>query len=487
MRIPLISRWLAGREYNKVLEKLPKDVVTFVRASLPRYTDLSRGMFTPTNYIRLVQEYSGWAYVCARKNAEAVASVPFRLYRGTPHSGVVKGRVTTRVVPKAIKDRLFSTAALMPYTNKAVDIEEVLDHPWLTLLSEVNPFLNGFDLKSLTLLFKQVTGNSYWYVPKSLQGTPTQIWIMPAQYVQVIADPVKFIAGYEYGVADPKEFFPPEDVVHFKYPSPTSMYYGMGPLEAMFVPVTLNQDFDEFNRAMLDNGAAIPFYLTSDLPIGQTALEKQSKQLQRLHKGFTKAGKIAVLQQGVKALPMAWNPKDINYAIGLKTSKEKIAAGFGVPLSLLGVEDVNKANADAGYRAYMRDTIMPELVSMADMINQNIMPLYDEKLFVAPDNCVPEDKEFNLKLQESRISTGVWSRNEVRETDGKEPDPDGDVLLVPNNLTPIDQVINPPDPPPMPNPFEMVPGEDEDEESADNDNEDEDADSDNGSDEDSAT
>jgi len=243
-------------------QPLPRKIQRLIRASLLNpYSMSAQPLVAPADYARLVDEYRGWAYTCARKNASAVAAVPLRLYRAPHRNGRPPRKfVETRPVTKELKNKFFHDATLVPILNKAADIEEVIEHPWLVLQREVNKFLNGFTLRELTMLFKQVTGNAYWVVPKTPQGTPLEIWVMPSQYVKIIPDEQYGIAAYEYGTRDPKERYDPDDISHFKYPNPASMFYGMGPLEAMFLSVELNRDFDEMERAVLDNGAIIPAY-----------------------------------------------------------------------------------------------------------------------------------------------------------------------------------------------------------------------------------
>ncbi|MCP4566805.1 MAG: phage portal protein [FCB group bacterium] len=447
MKIPILSRWLDNRKFAGELEKLPDDIRRFIRSSLPKFTSFERGLATPSNYLALIREYSGWAYACANRNADAVAANPLRLYRGVPRgSQKIRRSVPVRAVSKATKDRFFSEPKLIPHMNKAVDVEEVLSHPWLNLSTEVNQFLNGFSLRGLTQLYKQVTGNAYWLVPKDQNGVPESIWVMPAQHVRILPDLDKFIKGYVYG-AEPsnQEIFEPEDVVHFKYPSVKSMYYGLGPMEASYLAVTLNADFDEFERAVLDNGAVIPFVLGTEEFINDTSIERQRKELMRLHGGFHNAGKFAILHSGLKPLPLAWKPTDINYEKGMSSTMQKIFGIFGVPISKV-TENSTRAHAEAANRTYMADTINPLVIDEADMINQNILPCYDEKLFVAPDNPVPEDKEFQLKKQTERQKGGALTINEIREIDGLEPVVDGDTVLVLGTYKPLDKIINPPEP-----------------------------------------
>jgi len=447
MKIPIISRWLDNRKFAGELEKLPPDIRRFIRASLPKYSSFERGISTPVDYLALIKEYSGWAYACANRNANAVAANPLRLFRGTPRGSCkIRRNVPTRSVSKATKERFFNTPELIPYMNKAVDVEEVLDHPWLNLSREVNQFLNGFSLRALTQLYKQVTGNAYWLVAKDLNGVPQSIWVMPSQCVKIISDQEKFIKSYTYGLEpNNQEEFDPSNVVHFKFPSVKSMYYGLGPMEAAYLAVTLNANFDEYERAILDNGAIIPFVLGTDEFVNDTSIERQRKELMRLHVGFANAGKFAILHSGLKPLPLAWKPTDINYEKGMNQTLQKIFGIFGVPVSKV-TENSTRAHAEAANYTYMQDTIKPLVIDEADMINQNIMPSYDDKLFVAPDDPVPQDKLFQLRKQTERQKLGNLTIDEVREMDGLEPVPGGDTILVPSGLKTLDQIINPPKP-----------------------------------------
>ena len=427
---------------SKALEKLPPSIQNFIQHSLPKFRSLNDGLIAPVDYAKLIREYTGWAYSCANRNAAALANCPQRLYRGIPRSGrgKLRNKVVTRQISKATKDRFFDTPAFIPYMNKAVDVEEVLIHPWLTLMREVNRSLNGFTLRQITMLFKQVCGNAYWLLAiNPLTKIPDEIWVIPSQYVRIIPDEKRYIKAYQYGFEEPTENFPPENIVHFKCPGLRSIYYGQGPMESSYIAVTLNADFDEFERAILDNGAVIPFVLGTEQQLNRESLKRERKELERVHKGFAKAGKFTILHSGLKPLPLAWKPSDINYEKGLSETMKKIFGIFGVPLAKV-TESSNRAHAEAANYTYMKDTIQPELIAEADQINQDIMPLYDEKLFVAPDDCVPEDKEYLLKLHNARLSSGTMTINEIRQLDRLEPVEGGNVPLVPKNLRPLNLI-----------------------------------------------
>ena len=252
---------------------------------------------------------------------------------------------------------------------------EIIDHPFLNLIREVNPQYNGFELIELMELSLELTGNAYWYLILE-NGVPVEIWPLQAQWVKINRDLIKGIRSYEYGKEEAdKQLLDPDFVAHFRFPNPKDYFYGLGPLEAAQLPVILNNKFDIFENSILDNNAVMPFVFSTPQNLNEPALERLRADVEKVHKGYKKAGKFGVFTGGLEPKSMAANPKDINYTDGHKITKEKIAAIFGVPLSLLTTEDVNKSNAVEGNVAYMRHTINPRLKRIEQTINQDIMPL----------------------------------------------------------------------------------------------------------------
>jgi hypothetical protein len=90
----------------------------------------------------LLSELKGTAWTCATLNASVCATYPPRLYVAT-HRDQAQPRCLTRVLPSAIENRLRTSPSLPPRITKAAQLEEVLDHPLLTLLQQVNPMHNA--------------------------------------------------------------------------------------------------------------------------------------------------------------------------------------------------------------------------------------------------------------------------------------------------------------------------------------------------------
>src|SRR6516165_7549888 len=153
------------------------------------------------NSNELLAELKGTAWTCATINASICAAYPPKLYVATFSSTQPVPKCPTRPLDVKTEMRLRLSSAVPATVTKAARIEEVLDHPLLTLLQQVNPTHNAFDLWELTTLYLEVVGSAYWYLALDpLLGIPTEIWPLPAQNVTPRRNPnsTSLIDYYEY-------------------------------------------------------------------------------------------------------------------------------------------------------------------------------------------------------------------------------------------------------------------------------------------------
>jgi hypothetical protein len=85
----------------------------------------------------------------------------------------------------------------------------------------------------------------------------------------------------------------------------------------------------------------------------------------------------------------------------------------------------------------MQDTIEPRLRRIEETINEKLMPMYDENLFVAYDSVVPDDKAFELTTRTANLGSYVTTVNEEREKMGLDKVAWGDVPLAPPTIAPL--------------------------------------------------
>jgi len=389
----------------------------------------------------LIERYRSWVYTCANKNAVTAAQVPLRAY--------VKGG-TRRWPTKRVEYRQKQHFAQQFGRKDAGDIEEIEEHPILDLLAKVNPWRNSFDLLELIFLYEGLVGNSYVYKLRGRLGVPEELWVLPSQWVEIKPDKQKFIAGYWYGRSlESRQFIPAADMIHFLLPDPASLFYGTSPLRAVLGVVDVHQDLLDYGTALLENYGRPDFAVVIKGRLSDDQRKALHNELRQTFSG-SHAGSAAVLDDMQDIKPLGFTPRDMSWLGDRKLTMEEIAGAFGVPLSKLKTDDVNRSNAEAGNYSYMHDTISPLLKRVEQKLNEQLCPDFDpgRRLFLAFDDCVPENREYLLEELRVHLTTGYASINEKREHDGLDPVDGGDVPLVPNNMVPLGSQGEPDSTPP---------------------------------------
>ena len=386
--------------------------------------EVGRGRLTNAKYRDYVKAYTSWVYAAAQRNASAVAQVPLRLYVAKTNSNKVKSFDVGEVEVKQLAYMKASPTAGM-YVRKAVEVEEVLEHPFLDLMRSVNDQANQFDTMELMTLYLELTGNAYWYLVGGQMGIPSELWTLPSQDMTIVPGKDQFIQKFIYKKNQPNQtVFLPEEVVQFKYPNPADAYYGCGPLKAAATAFDLNQFMIEHETSLILNRSVPDTIITADagasLQVDQIKIMKE--QFETNFKGPTRRGKFAFLPGALHVERLGLTPKEMNYLMSRKATRDEIAAIFGVPVSMLTVENVNRANAESGEYSYQKNTILPRLRRIEQKMNEQLMPRYENgsnTLFVQFDNPVPQDKEFRLKEIQTHLTTKYSAINEERQQDGK--------------------------------------------------------------------
>lgn len=398
------------------------------------------GKVRKTDDEALMKRYKDWVYICASKNASAVAQVPLRLYVVT-RNGERKPKewVQRKVLDKKQEEYIRGNESLARYTRKAVEIEEVIDHPFLDLWYAPSSHKAGFTFRELITIDQELVGDSYVYIYKDeALGIPKELWRLPPQWTTIVPGQKEFIKGYLYGRTREKRIaFDPDEVIHFLYPNPRDQYYGMSPVEGAMSAVDIDDAMSKYDLTIMDNQGRPDFAVIYKKGLNSSKIEQLQKEWKRLYGGKQKVGKPAFLDQDAEIKTLGWSPREMAFLSGRKWSMKQVCNAHGVPVSKVDVDNVNRANADAGNYTYMKDTIYPRCIRQEETLNSHIVQKYDERLFVAYDNPVPEDKEFRLKERDSNIKSTYSSVNQERQIDNLEPVPWGDVPYVPMNMVPI--------------------------------------------------
>lgn len=422
----------AGRKRNSILPYLHPW----------QYND---NLYPEDNFYAMINANKNWVYVCSARNSSTVANTPLRLYVAKNKKGSKLKGYPTRSVDKSHEVSIRENAFLqnIPSVRKASEFEEILDHPFLDLKRNVNGFMNNFDLVEMTQLYQELTGNAYWHIIEDRMGVPREIWIIPPQNCKIIPDKKKFISGYKYDVSGGEPIdLSEKSIIHFKMPNPKNLYYGSAPFISIAEEFNLNQKINDYETAMFANGGTLSGLFETDESLGDHEFERLKNEIKQSFTGTRNAGKMPLLDNGLKYKPLGTSPKEMSYLGGREYIKECVLNAYGLALGMFSKE-ANRANVDGAIYQYTKSTIQPRLRRMEEKLNEKLIWRYDEKLFVAFDNPIPEDREYKLNERIKHIGWGIQTINEVRSEMGKEPYKDSfyNNPIIPVNMTNSEMIM----------------------------------------------
>ncbi|OAI46892.1 hypothetical protein AYO44_10575 [Planctomycetaceae bacterium SCGC AG-212-F19] len=388
----------------------------------------------------LLAELKGAAWSCASINSGICASFPPRLYVAT-HPNQPAPKCRTRPLDPALERRLRDCRALPASQTKAARIEEILDHPLLTLLRQVNPIHNGFDLWELTTLYQEVHGSAYWHLSFNPLGAPDEIWLLPSQNVTPRREPesCNVVDYYQYRTGTTEQRFAPEEIIHFRYPDPRDPYTsGLSPLRACFEQVTLLSDYTGMKKAIYENHAIPSAIISPDEVIGEEERDRLETQWNNKFRRAG-AGRVLVGESGLKVQLLSHSMGDLAALADMKATKEDICNAFHVPLAFL-TSETNLANLQAAEHQHCTQAVTPRLQRRDQKLNEQLIPLFDPsgRLFVASDDPVPVNREQRRLQDECDLKFGVVTINEIRAERGLPPVAWGQTPWLPLQWAPSD-------------------------------------------------
>jgi HK97 family phage portal protein len=343
----------------------------------------------------------------------------------------------------------------------AEEVREVTEHPALDLVNRPNEFMGGFELRMGTSVYEDLTGKGYWYAPHTASNPPASIWLLPSQWVT----PVYAKGGidhYLFGAnkGDRKKI-PPKDMIHFRFFNPMNILDGYAPLQGAIYAQALGTAMDIYEAALNKNLGTIGNVLSYKEKLTKEETKTLQIAVNQVFGGVAQAGKTMVTGGDAKLSPIGASPREMAMLRGREYSRDQICNAFGVPLQFVKTDNVSRANLEGAIFLYQAQTIAPRLRLIEDVLNYQLVPMFDKpmltdpnftlsnKVFFAFDNVIPRDEEFELKEDTELVRSTISTPAEIRKRRNLEERPEADVLLVDSGKTVLGSATSDPDKPPQ--------------------------------------
>jgi HK97 family phage portal protein len=345
----------------------------------------------------LMQYNVHYVYTCNSKNSSICASIPLKLYyENKTGKKVVNGS-------QPVKGRN--------------DVVEILEHPFLDLMKNVNPFMNYTDLASLIFGYQGLIGNAYVYLEKDSSGKPKALYPLLAEHITLKLDDANGeVKAYKYF---DKKIYKPEEIIKFSNLQPGSLVNGKGELEACIKAVQRYCYYDSAESYLNKNNARPDFVAAYEDKLTENEREDVEKIWFKKFRG--KGLGKPLITSNVKIIPLGLAPKDMMWITGRAKAIEEIAAGFGVPNSLIMLNDANLASSRTAIAQYRKFTIFPKMDRYVEKLNEQLLPLYDPNLYCDYDRSIEADPVEQATILKTYVDSGILSVNEAREKLGLEP------------------------------------------------------------------
>ena len=307
--------------------------------------------------------------------------------------------------------------------------QEVPTHGFLTVWDMPNPFYTGDLLRETVQMHLDLVGEGVIVLHK-VSGLVLEMWPVRPDRITPVKHPKKFLTGYVYTSPDGREEVPLEldQVIHMKYPNPADPYRGMGPVQTVLNDIDASKFSAEWNRNFFINGARPGGIIEVDYRMEDREFKEFVNRWRQQHQGVANAHRVAVLENA-KWVDTSFSMSDMQFVELRNLPRELIREAFAFPKPMLGtVDDVNRANADAGKEILAENHIEPRLRRWKSVVNTWLLPQFanGKTLELDFDDPTPVNHE---AADRERNSQSAGARNLVLS--GYHPDDVSDAMGLP--------------------------------------------------------
>lgn len=379
-----------------------------------------------------VRKWRLWNYVAGRCIAEEWAR----------QQACVGFRRTPEQVNKAMRQKMLSAFWLQKSFVSMQQHEEIeladSTHPLCQLLRNPNEPDTSFSFWYRLAMFLETTGRSYlWMVPNRINEV-AEMWHLFPQWVTAKPGSTRLVDKYiirpqGYGSQATQQFeLDADDVIPILYPSPLSMIQGWSPMQATSEWTDIGEAQAASQWYMLDNASRPDAMIETDAavhgndPFTASQLANFYAQWDGRLRGRENHGKPVVMNPGMKAVPWAKTPKEMDFAESGELNRQYQMAAHRVSSTIAGLsEDENYASSITHVANFIQRTMGPKYAMVGSILSERLAPRFDENAIIFWQDNPPTDPDQRNKDMLMRAQTLSISPNEIRKQFGDEPFPYG--------------------------------------------------------------
>lgn len=314
-------------------------------------------------------------------------------------------------------------------TGKVLDTTSAFAQLW----RRPCPFMPRYSFWRWTFGTYEVYGEAFWlkirrnqqYVNGVLRGSGPVLGLYPMHpsrtIVQRDKDTGRLLYRFTLGVASAGILTADEDeVVPFLRYNPDNTMRGLSRIE----PLRSTLYNEDASRRAIESwwkrGARPSLMISAPQGLSDTAYERLSKVVGKVHGGADQMGGTLVLEEGAKPIPVQLSAEEMQYIQSRQLNREEVCGVYDVPPPVVHILDhATFSNITEQMRSMYRDTMAPRLEDVESVIEHHVtIPDFDpdgttEGRF-ALDEVLRGDFETRAKAVTELTSNGIMKPSEAR-------------------------------------------------------------------------
>lgn len=276
------------------------------------------------------------------------------------------------------------------FKSAPYDLQLLLEYP--------NPQTDGNQMKQLIMIDYLMVGNSYWLKHGDAQR-PSGLYRLDPRYVSIRPGKTRDVVEYVYQrPGDTERRYPVNKVVHIKRPNPHSPYFGVGVIAGGHRVIDIELAMSRSLGAYYENGTRLSGVLETERTLRPEMFNKIRRSFGAMYSGLTNSYNVAVLERGMKFKPTASSAAEAEYRYLVPQVRNRIAAMFKLPLSMVGEvgqNDTGGANKEAR-RTWANDIMKPLIGRIDSQLNAQLVSQYGLRLVTDYEYDMPIEDRFDL-------------------------------------------------------------------------------------------
>lgn len=347
---------------------------------------------------------------CVRLRSETIASLPCQVYRRTDG-----GREVDR------------------------------NHPLYYLLHDSpNEDMSAFEFWQACEQALCVDGNFYARIETNARNEVSALYPMDSECMDVCRDAQTGLLVYKYRAGGAVKTYLRDEILHV----PGQGYdgvkrlKGMSPVAFMRQSLELSADAESYGARFFRNNAAPAAYIAHPMKLSAEAKKGILDYMMDKFGGVRNAGKLGILEEGMKIETVPINHTDMQYLELRKFQVEDIARGYRVPLHMIGeLSKSTNNNIEHQGLEWATNTIRPECTRIERRCNLQLLgPREAGRFFIEfnLDALLRGDSAGRAAYYSALRNIGALNANEIRARENLNAYEGGEIYMVQGAMIPVE-------------------------------------------------